>query len=138
MKKILCVCIGNSDRSPVMAAVLKLYLGERAYCESAGISENAALGGPASQFAISAARKIGLDISDHQKRQVANLDLSQYDLIICASDELAGQIVRAGVSMNKVWNAQIPNPWPVHFEQDYEQTMQLILGAMYKVVVRFF
>ncbi len=47
-------------------------------------------------------------------------------------------MVKAGVDVKKIWNAQIVNPWPVHFEQEYEQTMMSILGAMYKVVARYF
>lgn len=142
IKRVLCVCIGNGDRSPVMAAVLGLYLrqnpGHEVICESAGIGEHVAEGSGAAEFAVIAAKRIGLDISGHSRRRVASLNLVEYDLIICVSDEIAGQMVGMGVDLNKIYNAQVPNPWPVHFEQDYEGTMTTILGAMYKVVARYF
>lgn len=122
-----------------MAAVLGMYLKHHdVICESAGTSEYAARGGPAAEFATKAAQQIGLDISRHERRQVTNINLSGYDLIVCVNDEIGGEMYNAGVEPKKIWNAQIVNPWPVHFEQDYEPTMQSILGAMYKVVARYF
>jgi protein-tyrosine-phosphatase len=141
IKKILCVCLGNSDRSPVMAAVLGMFLknaGHEVIVESAGALQVAEKGGPPSKFAFDAAHRLGLDISGHVRRYVKTLDLSSYDLIVCASDEIAGEMVSMGVDIEKVYNAQVPNPWPVHFERDYEGTMTTILGAMYKVVVLYF
>jgi len=49
MKKVLCVCLGNSDRSPVMAAVLGMYLksaGHETEVQSAGTLEFCKKGGP--------------------------------------------------------------------------------------------
>ncbi len=139
--KILCACIGNSDRSPLMAAVLGMFLknaGHACVVESAGIGENAATGGPAAPFAIAAAKRIGLDLSGHKRRRTNSLDLKSYDLIVCASDEVAGQIIKDGGDMKQLYNAQITNPWPVPFEQDYERTAVAIMGAMYLVVARYF
>lgn len=141
IRRILCVCIGNSDRSPAMAAVLGMYLQNADHdvvCESAGISENASKGGCAAPFAITATERIGLEISDHNKRRITDLNLADYDLIVCASDEIAGKVVEAGGDMKKIYNAQITNPWPVQFQEDYDTTFQQILASMYRVVVRYF
>ena len=140
MKNILCVCLGNSDRSPVMAAVLGMFLktaGHDVVCESAGV-EKSAMSGAAGKYGITAAKRIGLDISSHQRRHVSTLNLSDYDLIICASDEIAGKVIEAGADMKKVYNAQITNPWPVQFQEDYDPTMANILTAMYRVITRYF
>ena len=141
MKKVLCVCIGNSDRSPVMAAVLKMFLknaGHDVICESAGAGVSAAKGGPATPFAVTAAKRIGIDLTGHEKRRITSLDLADYDLVICASDEIAAQVIQAGVEMKKVYNAQVTNPWPCQFQEDYDGTFQQILAAMYRVVARYF
>lgn len=135
------MCIGNSDRSPVMAAVLRMYLRNTNYkviCESAGISENAAKGGCAAKFAVAAARRIGLDISDHQKQHIATVNLADYDLIVCVSDEVAGKVIEAGADLRNVYNAQISNLWPYQFQDDYDTTFMQILAAMYKVVAHYF
>jgi len=141
VKKVLCVCIGNSDRSPVMAAVLGMLLknaGHDVICESAGISENAR-GGKAAQHGTAAAKKIGLDLSGHSRRHIGALDLTSYDLFICASDEIAGAVIEAGADMKKIYNANITNPWPVQFQEDYDaQCMPAILSGMYRVVCRYF
>lgn len=141
MKNVLCVCIGNGDRSPVMAAVLGMFLknaGHEAVCESAGVGENAAKGGGATSFAVAAAKRIGIDLSGHTKRRITSLNLRDYDLIICASDEIAGQVIQTGADMKNVYNAQITNPWPCQFQEDYDRTFEQALAAMYRVVARYF
>ena len=88
---------------------------------------------------MAAASRIGLDISNHQRRHISAVDLSSYDLIICASDEIAGAVIEAGANMGNVYNAQIANPWPVQFQEDYDQqTMPAILTAMYRIMCRYF
>ncbi len=140
-RKVLCVCIGNSDRSPVMAAVLGMLLHNTMHnilCESAGISEHAR-GGTAAPFGLKAAKRIGLDLSEHSRRHISAMDLKEYELIVCVSDTVAAAVIEAGADMGKVYNANITNPWPVQFQDDYEeQTMPSILVAMYRVVRRYF
>src|SRR6185369_15970589 len=98
--KVLCVCIGNNDRSPVMAAVIGMYLKNAGHnnvtVESAGIGENAADGKPIRIFGIKAAARLGLDISKHEKRRTTSLKLEEYDLIITADDNIAGELVKQG------------------------------------------
>lgn len=42
MEKVLCVCVGNISRSPIMHAVLQQHLGAGFRVESAGISKEMA------------------------------------------------------------------------------------------------
>ena len=136
-KSVLFLCIGNGDRSPVMAAVFGMFArkaGLDVNCESAGI-EASATKGTAAKFGIVAAKRIGLDISDHMRRHISAVNLKNYDLIVCASDEIAGTAIAAGADMKKVYNVQITNPWPVQFQEDFDNCcMPAILVAMYKVV----
>ena len=89
IKKVLCVCKGNSDRSPVMAKVLWMYLETRfpdVNIESAGILEVAAAGGPCSPHATFAAGRIGLDLVNHRRRWINNLDLTDFDLFVVVDE----------------------------------------------------
>lgn len=141
IQRILCACIGNSDRSPVMAAVLDMFLknaGHDVVCESAGIDE-VARKGKAAPFGLAAAKRIGLDLSEHNRRYVGDIDLSQYDLIVCASDEIAGKMLQTfGADMNKLYTVPVANPWPVKFQRDYDDVMPAILAGMYRVVTHYF
>ena len=67
---IVCVCTGNTCRSPMAAALLRRALDKRGrediLVESAGLAAGAAA--PASEYALAAAAEIGLDLSGHLSR----------------------------------------------------------------------
>ncbi|MGB9742594.1 MAG: low molecular weight protein arginine phosphatase [candidate division WOR-3 bacterium] len=79
--KILVVCTGNSCRSPLAAALLRLELaGLAVKVESAGIA--AQPGAPASALAQQAGAELGVDISNHQAQAVDPEMLNRADLIL--------------------------------------------------------
>ena len=143
IEQVLCVCLGNSDRSPMMAAVLDMYLGnalkDDMICESAGILEIANKGGGASPSMVNAAKRIGLNLSSHKRRWVNSLlDLIAYDLFVCVDDEVAAYLMGLGVDMKQICNAEVSNPWPSQFQRDLDDTAERIMGAMFRVVTRYF
>ena len=149
IKKVLCVCKGNGDRSPMMAGVLDMYLtyplmslagSSKVQCKSAGILEIAKNGGGASPLMIKAASRIGIDLSSHKRRWVDSLDnINDYDLFICVDDEVADHLItKLGVDIKKVCNVQISNAWPSQFQRDLNDTAERIMGAMFRVVTRYF
>ncbi len=144
IKRVLCVCMGNGDRSPFMAPVLQMYLDNtilpdgEVHCESAGILEIADKSGGASPLMIKAARRIGIDLSSHQRRWVNRLDINHYDLFVCVDDEVAAYMINLGADIKKVCNVQISNAWPSTFQRDLDDTAERILGAMFRVVTRYF
>lgn len=144
IKRILCICKGNSDRSPMMAAVLQMYLDNtilpegEVQCESAGILEIADKGGGASPLMVKAARRIGIDISSHKKRWVDSLNINNYDLFVCAENDVAAHMIKLGADIKKICNAQISNAWPSSFQRDLDDTAERIMGAMFRVVTRYF
>lgn len=140
--KVLTVCIGNSDRSPLMAGVLEMYLknaGHNVVVESAGVKEGARNGGPASQYGIVSGSRIGIDLSTHQKTWVGDLDLAQFYLIVCASDKIAKELIeKYGVSEDKIFNADIPNPHPSTDQHVHDEVAKTIMSTMYQVVIEKF
>lgn len=133
--------MGNSDRSPVMAAVLGQFLrnaGHEAVVESAGTNENSGKGGCAGKHATFAASILGLDISKHNKRRVTTLDLGSYDLIITATDGIAGELYALGIDTSKLYNAEITNPWPCQFQEQYDRIMEQILIMAYRILNFYF
>lgn len=84
VKKILCVCYGNTCRSPMFQALLSQELksrGVEAVVESAGLI--AKVGFPANEKAIICMKERGLDITNHKSRRVSDLDLPTYDNVFC-------------------------------------------------------
>lgn len=142
IKKVLCVCKGNGDRSPMMAAVLQMYLSkvltENVVYESAGILKIANKGGGASPLMIKAARRIGIELSSHKRRWVKSLNISDYDLFVCVDDEVAAYVIDLGADIKKVCNVQISNAWPSQFQRDLDDTAERIMGAMFRVVTWYF
>lgn len=142
IKKVLCVCLGNGDRSPFMTAVLRMYLENAGkngvICTSAGVLEIAGKGGRASTLMRKVARRIGLDLSSHERRWIDSLDVSKYDLFVCVDDMVAAHVLGLGVDIKKVCNVQVDNCWPSQFQRDLDDTAERIMGAMLRVVSRYF
>lgn len=81
--RILCVCLGNTCRSPMAAAVLERLGGSRIAAESAGTRPRAA-GAPASAGALRAAGTRGYDLGSHRARALVPDDFRRFDLILAA------------------------------------------------------
>ena len=79
---VLFACTMNSVRSPMAAAILRHLTGRRIYVESAGVRA-----GGLDAFATAAMREIGIDISQHTPRTLADLHDTSFDLIVTLSPE---------------------------------------------------
>jgi protein-tyrosine-phosphatase len=109
LQRVLFVCTGNTCRS-----VLAEFLGRR-FCsqafafESAGIRPQEAAD---AQNAIATLRStFQIDASSHQPRNVRDLDLGEFDLVIAFERNVAEVVRGLGVpeSRLKVW--PVPDPW---------------------------
>lgn len=80
IKSLLFVCYGNICRSPTAEGQAKKMLGNKVKIESAGLApyfESAA------EEAVEVLKNFyGIDISNHSPRNVTDLDLERFDLII--------------------------------------------------------
>ena len=81
MFEIVIICTGNRNRSPIVEASLKRALsGLPVKISSAGLLD---LGqAPALPETLEVARRVGLDISEHRARCLANVDVRGVDLVV--------------------------------------------------------
>jgi protein-tyrosine phosphatase len=92
MEKVLCVCLGNISRSPMMQAVLQHLLGTAYQVESAGISKELA-GRSANHRSVSCMKERGIDLTGHVSRWIGDLDLARYRWIVCVGRAEADKIL---------------------------------------------
>lgn len=142
---VLCVCLGNSDRSPFMKAFLEQMLRNQGTTgvnvESAGVSEHAKKGGPAPAIACRLAATYGLDLSGHDRRHVDSTGLGSFDLIIAAEKEVQGAIVG-----HPEYNGQeiiclelhgAANAWMVQNPAKVAAMVHTISDALYREVISY-
>lgn len=113
---MLCVCVGNISRSPMMQAVLQPLLGDGFRVESAGISRDLA-GRPANARSVACLQERGVDLRGHVSRWIGDLDLGPYRWFVCVGPAEA-QAVRTLVGVRPATllianesNGGIPDPY---------------------------
>lgn len=84
MKKILFLCVANSARSQMAEGLARSYFGNKALVQSAGSKPSRV-----NPLAIRALAELGIDISGHRSKSVAEIDPSTVDTVItlCAEEE---------------------------------------------------
>ncbi len=97
MFTVLFVCTGNTCRSPMAEGLLRLRAAEcddvpaiRAH--SAGTM--AAVGAPATTYAVMAAAELGADISSHRSQPVTGELVRQADLVLALTTEHHAGVIR--------------------------------------------
>ncbi len=116
MEKVLCVCLGNISRSPMMQAVLQQHLGAAFPVESAGVTKELA-GRPANSHSVTCMNERGVDLSGHISRWIGDLDLGQYRWIVCVGHDEADKVrsalgaVSASVIVANEHQGGIPDPY---------------------------
>jgi len=115
-RKVLCVCVGNISRSPMMQAVLQQNLGTTFLVESAGLTKELA-GRPANYRSIACMKERGVDLSGHVSRWIGDLDLDQYRWIVCVGHDEADKVRSymgadsASVMVANEYQGGIPDPY---------------------------
>ena len=84
VKRVLCVCAGNTARSVMMTAMLQKELGDEFQVESAGTNETAD-GQFVADCAFQCMQKRGIDVSWHRGRWIGGIDLSRFSHIVCVN-----------------------------------------------------
>lgn len=140
MEKVLCVCLGNISRSPMMQAVLQQHLGDAFLVESAGLREGLA-GRPANHRSVACLKERGIDLSGHVSRWIGDLDLEQYRWIVCVGQDEAAKVraaLGAGSASVVIANEDrggIPDPYDLGLE-GYRDCLILLDQVMPQVARR--
>ena len=135
IKRILCLCVANISRSPMLEGLLKeailreivertrigrnySYLQE-VTIESAGtymgVSPNFQ-GNPADSSSVACMKELRIHIEDHKSRPISMVDLNKFQLIVCMSDDeirfISGLTPRfdGAIMLANAANGGIPDP----------------------------
>jgi arsenate reductase len=80
-KKVLILCTGNSARSQMAEGILRSIAADKFDVESAGVSPSSVR-----PEAIEVMSEIGIDISDHRSKSVAEFATQDFDYVITVCD----------------------------------------------------
>ncbi|MDT8346086.1 MAG: low molecular weight protein-tyrosine-phosphatase [Thermohalobaculum sp.] len=137
MTRILCVCLGNTCRSPMAQGVIE------AMAQAAGLAvevDSAGLGAwhvgkPPHPMGLAAASARGYDTSHQRTRMVAPGDFHAFDLIVAmdganlaALHALRPAGARARIRLFDPQARDIPDPWG-GTPADYDHALDLIEAA---------
>jgi tRNAThr (cytosine32-N3)-methyltransferase len=115
---ILCVCTGNTCRSPMLTTLLRGLISQRGLdgirVESAGTG--ASEGEPATPLAVSTIAGFGLDLRSHRSRHIGGIDIAKVERVLCMTSSHAAYVRSLGVPANRieVVNAEqggVPDPF---------------------------
>ena len=136
---ILFVCTGNTCRSPMAAAIMEKIAVENdldVLIESAGLFAN--VGGTASDEAIEALDKMGIDLTFHQTKPITEELIEKSDIILAmtqAHKELLKPMAGDKVYTLKDYageNGDISDPYGGDLEE-YEETANEIYDTLVDV-----
>jgi protein-tyrosine phosphatase len=140
MEKVLCVCVGNISRSPMMQAVLQHHLGAAFRVESAGLTKELA-GRPANFRSVACMEERGADLSGHVSRWIGDLDLDEYRWIVCVGHDEAEQVRpalgwgSARVMVANEHHGGIPDPYDLGMD-GYRACLALLDEVMPNIAQR--
>src|SRR2546421_1676449 len=101
-KKVLFICVHNSARSQMAAALLNEVCGEFFEAQSAGLEP-----GTLNPLAVEALQEIGIDISRNETQSVFDVfksgQLFAYVVTVCSESESKGCPIFAGVTTRLHW-----------------------------------
>ena len=138
--RILCLCSGNTCRSPMLMALLRAELARAG--RSGDVVESAGTGAydgdPASEGALRAMARRGLDLLGHRSRNVAGLDLARFDRVLAMTSSHAAYARGHGAPAERlaVANAEgggIPDPFG-GADADYERCAAVLETVAQQVV----
>jgi arsenate reductase (thioredoxin) len=117
MKKLLFVCIENSNRSQMAQAFARIYGEEKVEAYSAGSSPS----GKINPKAIAAMEELGYDLSTHDSKSLKEIPQTEYDYIVTMG---CGDSCPWVPAKNRIdWN--IPDPRNME-KSDFNQVRDLI------------
>jgi protein-tyrosine-phosphatase len=117
MKRVLFVCVENSNRSQMAEAFARIHGGAGVAAFSAGSKPS----GQINPKAIRAMREVGYDLSTHSSKPLADLPAVEYDFVATMGCGDECPFVRA--KLREDWN--VPDPKQMN-EDDFRAVRDLI------------
>ena len=123
-KKVLFICVHNSARSQMAAALLNKRCGEFFEAESAGLEP-----GELNPFAVEVLREIGIDISENKTQAVFDVfksgELFAYVITVCDESEADQCPIFPGVTTRLHWSFPDPSKFTGSIEEKMGQTRRV-------------
>lgn len=107
VSSVLFTCTYNVIRSPMAAALMRFYHGQRVFVDSVGVRQGEAV----DPFACCVMEEEGIDITKHRPRTFDDLEDSNFDLIVTLSPEAhhrAMELTRTMACEVEFWNTFDP------------------------------
>jgi len=119
-KKVLFICVQNSARSHIAAALLNSECGEYFEAHSAGLEP-----GVLNPLAVEALQELGIDISGNKTQSVFDVwksarHIFAYVITVCSESEAEGCPIFAGVTTRLHWSF----PDPAKFTGSHEERLK--------------
>ena len=103
-KRVLILCTGNSARSQMAEGLLRHDAGDRFEVASAGVNPTQVRG-----EAIETMREVGIDISNHRSKPVAEFSGQEFDYVVTVCDNANEQCpVFPGKTQRIHWSFEDP------------------------------
>jgi arsenate reductase len=123
-KKVLFICVHNSARSQMAAALSNKRCGDFFEAHSAGLEP-----GKLNPLAVSVLQEIGIDISKNKTQAVFDVfksgELFAYVITVCDESEAEGCPIFPGVTTRLHWSFPDPSKFGGSLEEKLEQTRQV-------------
>jgi arsenate reductase len=123
-KKVLFICVHNSARSQMAAALLNERCGDFFATESAGLEP-----GKLNPLAVEVLRETGIDISGNKTQAVFDAfksgQLFAYVITVCAESEALGCPIFPGVTTRLHWSFPDPSKLTGSYEERLEGTREI-------------
>jgi arsenate reductase len=107
-QKVLFICVHNSARSQMAAALLNQTCGELFEAQSAGLEH-----GTINPLVVEALRELGIDISKNTTQRVFDVwqsgQIFQFAVTVCSEDEAEGCPIFPGVTTRLHWSFDDPS-----------------------------
>lgn len=134
-RRVLFICVHNSARSQMAAALLNKICGEFFEAQSAGLEP-----GTLNPLAVEVLQEIGIDISQNKTQAVFDVfrtgQLFPFVITVCSETEAKGCPIFPGVTTRLHWPFPDPSKLSGTWEEKLEGTRE-ILGKIDKKVKQF-
>ena len=123
-QKVLFICVHNSARSQMAAALLNETCGEFFEAQSAGLEP-----GTINPLVVEALHELGIDISKSTTQRVSDVwksgQIFQFVVTVCSEAEAEGCPIFPGVSTRLHWSFDDPSKFVGTHEERLERTRRI-------------